>query len=71
MIRLAHALAPRSGLEERYGLVRAVGVEPTLCHQNRILSPARLPIPPRPRGAAYERSSDAMLRAAPRWHLIC
>ena len=29
-------------------LVRAVGVEPTLCHQNRILSPARLPIPPRP-----------------------
>jgi Phage integrase, N-terminal SAM-like domain len=34
---------------ERYPLmVRAVGVEPTLCHQNWILSPARLPIPPRP-----------------------
>ena len=30
-------------------LVRAVGIEPTLCHQNRILSPARLPVPPRPR----------------------
>jgi hypothetical protein len=29
-------------------MVRAVGVEPTLCHQNWILSPARLPIPPRP-----------------------
>ena len=30
-------------------LVRAVGIEPTLCRQNRILSPARLPVPPRPR----------------------
>jgi two-component system, OmpR family, response regulator len=30
------------------GMVRAVGIEPTLCHQNRILSPARLPVPPRP-----------------------
>ncbi len=29
-------------------MVRAVGIEPTLCHQNRILSPARLPVPPRP-----------------------
>ena len=32
------------------GLVRAVGVEPTLCYQNQILSLARLPIPPRPQG---------------------
>ncbi len=31
-------------------MVRVVGVEPTLCCQNRILSPARLPIPPHPRG---------------------
>jgi hypothetical protein len=29
-------------------MVRAVGIEPTLCHQNWILSPARLPVPPRP-----------------------
>ena len=30
-------------------MVRAVGIEPTLCRQNRILNPARLPVPPRPR----------------------
>ena len=29
-------------------MVRAVGIEPTLCHQNWILNPARLPVPPRP-----------------------
>jgi hypothetical protein len=29
-------------------MVRAVGIEPTLCCQNWILSPARLPVPPRP-----------------------
>ena len=29
-------------------LVRVVGIEPTLCHQNWILSPARLPVPPHP-----------------------
>ena len=25
----------------------ATGIEPVLCHHNRILSPARLPVPPR------------------------
>ena len=25
----------------------AIGIEPILCHHNRILSPARLPVPPR------------------------
>src|SRR5690606_27942344 len=30
-------------------MVRAVGIEPTLCFQNQILSLARLPVPPRPR----------------------
>jgi hypothetical protein len=30
-------------------LVRAAGIEPALCRQNWILSPARLPVPPRPR----------------------
>ena len=29
-------------------LVRAVGLEPTRSHDQRILSPLRLPIPPRP-----------------------
>jgi hypothetical protein len=29
-------------------MVRAVGIEPTLCYQNQILSLARLPVPPRP-----------------------
>ena len=38
--------APRRAVVLRF--MRAVGVEPTLCCQNRILSPARLPIPPRP-----------------------
>lgn len=33
-------------------MVRAAGIEPALCHQNWILSPARLPVPPRPHGAA-------------------
>ena len=33
-------------------VVRAVGIEPTLCHQNWILNPARLPVPPRPHTAA-------------------
>ncbi len=38
--------AKRREIEE---MVRVVGIEPTLCHQNRILSPARLPVPPHPR----------------------
>lgn len=29
-------------------MVRVVGLEPTLCHQKRILSPPRLPVPPHP-----------------------
>ena len=36
-------------------MVRAVGIEPTLCHQNWILNPARLPVPPRPPIAAGAR----------------
>lgn len=28
--------------------MRMVGIEPTLCHHNWILSPARLPVPPHP-----------------------
>ena len=40
-------------------MVRAVGVEPTLCCQNRILSPARLPIPPRPQHRPICQSSGA------------
>lgn len=32
-------------------MVRVVGVEPTLCFQNQILSLARLPIPPHPQSA--------------------
>jgi len=27
-------------------MVPGEGIEPTLCRQNRILSPARLPVPP-------------------------
>jgi hypothetical protein len=41
--------------ESRERVVRAVGIEPTLCHQNRILSPARLPVPPRPRDTTLVR----------------
>src|SRR6202047_4760456 len=39
-------------------LVRAAGVEPALCRQNWILSPARLPVPPRPRHAASPSHSS-------------
>src|SRR5436190_24309493 len=36
-----------AGPRKRWGLVvPGEGLEPTLCLQNRILSPARLPIPP-------------------------
>jgi hypothetical protein len=34
---------------QRFLLVGAVGLEPTLLLRTRILSPVRLPIPPRPR----------------------
>jgi membrane protein YqaA with SNARE-associated domain len=50
----------------RSKLVRAVGVEPTLCHQNRILSPARLPIPPRPQGRRRPSGRDMAAPASRR-----
>ena len=31
----------------------ATGIEPVLCHHNRILSPARLPVPPRGQASFY------------------
>ena len=45
------------------GVVRVVGIEPTLCHQNWILNPARLPVPPHPHIAA-----DSIRRT---WLLYC
>src|SRR5262249_61412099 len=45
-----------------FRVVRGVGVDPTLCHQNWILSPARLPVPPRPRRAIS--SGDGLRRPA-------
>ena len=39
-------------LSASYGIpyeMPATGIEPVLCHHNRILSPARLPVPPRRR----------------------
>src|SRR5438128_5278717 len=38
--------AERSGMRRRGASVPKVGLEPTLSCENRILSPARLPIPP-------------------------
>ena len=35
----------------------ATGIEPVLCHHNRILSPARLPVPPR-RHILYQLSNN-------------
>jgi hypothetical protein len=40
-------------------LVPVEGIEPTLCCQNRILSPARLPVPP------HRREGFQSLSAAP------
>ena len=40
-----------------YYLVGAVGLEPTRPCGLRILSPVRLPIPPRPRGLGREYNS--------------
>ena len=34
-------------------LMPATGIEPVLCHHNRILSPARLPVPPRGQVSFY------------------
>jgi hypothetical protein len=39
-------------------MVPEEGIEPTLCCQNRILSPARLPVPPFRRGSRIIRESD-------------
>ena len=55
----AHALVARrlrSLFKKR--LVRAAGIEPALCRQNWILSPARLPVPPRPHEAASSSHSS-------------
>ena len=42
-----------------HDVVPGEGIEPTLCCQNRILSPARLPVPPSRRGSgALSRSYD-------------
>ena len=38
---------PKRNLRFRFSLVPAAGVEPAPCRQDRILSPARLPIPSR------------------------
>ena len=40
------AMTPSWPGSMRVALVPGEGLEPTLCFQNRILSPARLPIPP-------------------------
>ena len=60
--------------KEKNQMVRAVGVEPTLCHQNWILSPARLPIPPRPQIQTHDRDKHlrlagqgSMSATRPRW----
>ena len=42
----------RTGMKPK-SLVPGEGIEPTLCCQNRILSPARLPVPPARPGANY------------------
>ncbi len=48
-------------------LVRAAGVEPALCHQNWILSPARLPVPPRPRGASPAMNDSSVFPGLGVW----
>ena len=47
-------------------MVRVVGLEPTLCHQKRILSPPRLPVPPHPHGRRYSRRAAGADYNAPR-----
>ena len=44
-------------------MVPAEGIEPTLCCQNRILSPTRLPVPPRRRSHLSGAASIGMLLA--------
>ena len=60
---------PRTGTTHDHVLMVPVeGIEPTLCCQNRILSPARLPVPPhRPgvtRAASMRREWPCRLRTA-------
>ena len=54
-------------------MVRAAGIEPALCRQNWILSPARLPVPPRPHeveSSSHSSCGATLLRLsiAPIWH---
>ena len=42
-------------IEMHKQLVPGGGIEPPLCHQNRILSPARLPVPPSRQGYAFNQ----------------
>src|SRR5580693_4711887 len=67
LIRSAFSPAPRPAAGRKVvripravssGLVRAAGIEPALCRQNWILSPARLPVPPRPHEAASSSHSS-------------
>ena len=44
------------------GVVPGEGIEPSLCLQNRILNPARLPVPP-----SRPYSARGKIRVAPRW----
>src|SRR5437867_11058118 len=58
--RQPHAQASK---QETCILVPGEGLEPSLCCQNWILSPARLPIPPsRPDSLESERAPSATLR---------
>ena len=42
-------------------MVRMRGLEPPRCHHHRLLRPARLPVPPHPRGnSLYERLMDSV-----------
>ena len=51
----------------------ATGIEPVLCHHNRILSPARLPVPPRRQnGWRWIRTTEAIcsrFTVCPLWPL--
>ena len=53
----------------QFAILPATGIEPVLCFHNRILSPARLPVPPRRRmdGEGFEPSKSLTtdLQSAP------
>src|SRR5215210_3340791 len=57
-------LVPPSRVVQLIPPVGAVGLEPTLLLRTRILSPVRLPIPPRPRGFGREYSSYSFVSFA-------